>query len=422
MRYGAAAGAGRDRLAIWELERHGERVAGGEWLISDAERAAARRETIAQRFQALLPANRERAARQYAAGGLPDGQEMARVWFPRDIAALEARLAGRPLAAWAEGDVLHVLWRGEADRAGLAGGVQVPLWPADGAAGLWEASVRVRRLDQAVISLTVTAAGAGDTLFGSMAAGPLVFRGARAPGPAPDGPAAGELHGHVLESGVLGGPRAVTVYLPPGAGSGGPLPGCVLADGQSVPAFAPRLEAAIAAGTTPPAVLVGVHNAHGAGRTGPPKADLRSLEYLPSFRSRRFAAHLSFVAGEVIPWAAGRFPVAAGPWTAAGFSSGAAWAIAAGQRRPDVFGGVAALSAGVVPSRIARASRQVRHYLAAGTLENGCRHGTAEWAARLERAGLPCAHREWTGGHDSWWWHAELPAALAWLLATGAAG
>jgi hypothetical protein len=68
------AGAGRDRLAVWDREEHGERIAEGDWLVSDAERAAAGRETTAERSRALLPGNRERAARQYACGGLPDGR------------------------------------------------------------------------------------------------------------------------------------------------------------------------------------------------------------------------------------------------------------------------------------------------------------------------------------------------------------
>jgi enterochelin esterase-like enzyme len=249
-----------------------------------------------------------------------------------------------------------------------------------------------------------------------MAGEPVVFRGQRAPGPAPDGPLTGELQEHVLDSAALGAPRAVTVYLPPQAGDG-PLPACALADGQAVPSFAPALEAAILAGTTPPTILVGVHNASVHDSSGLPQGDLRNLEYLPQRKSRRFRAHLSFVADEVVPWAAARFPLSPRPWVAAGFSSGAAWAIAAGQRRPDVFGGVAALSAGVVPGRIAGGSRPVRHYLAAGMLEPGFRRQTSEWAARLERAGMGCTYREWAGGHDNWWWHSQLPAALAWLLA-----
>jgi enterochelin esterase-like enzyme len=59
----------------------------------------------------------------------------------------------------------------------------------------------------------------------------------------------------------------------------------------------------------------------------------------------------------------------------------------------------------------------VRHYLAAGTLEEGFRRSTLEWATRLRRAGVPCSHHEWPGGHDPFWWERTLPDALAWLLA-----
>jgi enterochelin esterase-like enzyme len=191
----------------------------------------------------------------------------------------------------------------------------------------------------------------------------------------------------------------------------------VLADGESVTGFARVLEPAIASGAAPPVVLVGVHNAGGHAD----RSDLRAQEYLPRHRPRRFAAHLSFVTGEVIPWAAASLPVdPAGPshrWLAGGFSNGAAWAIGAAQRRPEVFGGVAALSAGIVPRRVAGASRDVRHYLAAGTLEEGFRRSTLEWATRLRRAGVPCSHHEWPGGHDPFWWQRTLPDALAWLLA-----
>jgi enterochelin esterase-like enzyme len=30
---------------------------------------------------------------------------------------------------------------------------------------------------------------------------------------------------------------------------------------------------------------------------------------------------------------------------------------------------------------------------------------------------MACTYREWAGGHDNWWWQAQLPVALAWLLA-----
>jgi enterochelin esterase-like enzyme len=231
-------------------------------------------------------------------------------------------------------------------------------------------------------------------------------------------PAAERLDGtvdeHSLDSAALGAPRRVTLYRPPGPA--GPLPGCVLADGQSVRGFAQVLEPAIVAGAVPPVLLVGVHNAADPARPWP---DRRGQEYLPGRDRARFNAHLHFVTGEVIPWAAGRSGGADGSWVAAGFSNGGAWAIAAAQRRPDLFTAVAAFSAGIVPRQLtskARAAR-VRHYLAAGTLETGFRQATRQWAERLRRAGLACRHQEWVGGHDPFWWDQQLPAALAWLLA-----
>jgi enterochelin esterase-like enzyme len=124
--------------------------------------------------------------------------------------------------------------------------------------------------------------------------------------------------------------------------------------------------------------------------------------------------------GRHIAGAAGRFGPVEGPWVSAGFSNGAVWAIAAGQRHPDVFGAVAALSAGSVPRRISGRARsaRIRHYLAAGTLEAGFRRSTREWAERLGRAGLPCRHEEWIGGHDHIWWEQQFPVALSWLLSS----
>jgi enterochelin esterase-like enzyme len=364
----------------------------------------------------VLPANRRRAAEQYCAGVLPDGQDMVRVWRPRDPAVLRARLgAGQPpLAAWSEDDILHVLWQGHAEEVGLSAGIQPRLWPVEGASDLWEVSLRIRRLDEAVISIMVAPGLAGSDQPGRVP-DTLVWRGPRAPAAMPATQRlSGTVEEHTLGSAALRAPRQVTIYRPPGPG--GPLPGCVLADGQSARGFAHTLEPAILAGDVPPVLLVGVHNAADPARLWP---DRRGQEYLPGHNRRRFDAHLHFVTGEVVPWAASHFGAADGPWAAAGFSNGGAWAIAAAQRRPDVFTTVAALSAGVVPHRLtskARAAR-VRHYLAAGTLEAGFRTATGQWAQRLQRAGLPCRHHEWVGGHDHLWWDQQLPVALAWLLA-----
>jgi hypothetical protein len=70
---------GGDRLAVRTYEQAGEQIPAGDPSVTDAERAAAGQETLAERFAAVLAGNRDRAASQYAAGGLPDGQDMVRV-------------------------------------------------------------------------------------------------------------------------------------------------------------------------------------------------------------------------------------------------------------------------------------------------------------------------------------------------------
>jgi enterochelin esterase-like enzyme len=413
--------ADRDPLAVWTYTEAGEEIANGHPSVTDAQRAAAGRETVAERSAALLLVNRERAAEQYAAGELPQGHDVMRVWRPRAAAELRARLVEPPLAVWAEGDVLHVLWQGEADEVWLSSGVQPRLWRVEGTADLWEASLRIRRLDEAVVSLAVLPLRAGQSRFGQRLPDERVWCGPRAPAAIPAAePLRGRLERHVLDSVPLDEPRTVTVYRPPGADGG--LPTCVLADGQSTAAFAAVLESAIGAGAVPPVLLVGVHHAVPPGPQGP---DLRAMEYLPGHDREQFDAHLAFVTDEVLPWVTerfgppgGRFGRRAGPWLAAGCSNGGAWAIAAAQRRPDVFGAVAAFSAGVVPGKVSRAARSagVRHYLGAGLLESGFRRATGEWADRIARAGLPVRHEEWVGGHDYLWWEQRLPVALGWLL------
>jgi enterochelin esterase-like enzyme len=402
-----------DPLAVRTFIDTGEQVAYGDPSVTDQQRAAAGRETVAERSRALLEGNRRRAAEQAAAGRLPDDQDMVRVWWPRHPATLRARLRDTPLAVWAEDDVLHVLWQGQADQVQLVAGIQPQLWPVQGAEDLWEASLRIRRLDQAVISIAVLPSRAGEQVPGR-ATDTLVCRGPQAPAALPAAPSlTGTVQEHTLASRALGAPRRLTVYRPPA--HQGPLPGCVLADGESARSFAEVLEPAILAGAVPPVLLVGVHNAADPASPGP---DRRAQEYLPGHHRRRFDAHLGFVADEVIPWATSQVGMAPGPWVAAGFSNGGAWAVAAAQRRPQVFAAVAAFSVGVVPHRISSRARAagVRHYLAAGTLEPGFRQATRQWAQRLQRAGLDCRYHEWVGGHDHLWWAQQLPAALGWLL------
>jgi hypothetical protein len=298
-----------DSLAVRTMVMAGEEVAVSHPYVTDAQRMAAGRETVAGRTRALLEANRERAAARYAAGWLADGEEVQRVWRARDQSELRWRLGAGRFAVWSEVDVLHVLWRGEGDRVLLGGGLSAPMWPVRGAAGLWEVSLRVRRLDEAVTTLFVLALRASDLPFGQVAIDRVTWRGPRAPVDQTSGrPLAGRIREHVLQSIALRAPRTVSVYVPPGEAGTGPLRGCVLADGESTRAFAQALEPAIMSGAAPPVLLVGVHSA--ADPANP--ADPRAREYLPRQEPRRFESHLRFVTGEVIPWATRTFPVNGG--------------------------------------------------------------------------------------------------------------
>src|SRR5215475_11708971 len=232
-----------DPFAVRTRTSAGEEIAFSDPRVSDAQRAAAGRETVAERMRALLPENRRRAAAAYAAGGLPDGQEMQRVWQPRKAAELRERLGESRCVLWASGDVLHVLWRGEAEQVLLAGALHAPMWPVKGTQGLWEASLRMRRLDEAVVTVMMIGLGPADLPFGVPVTDTVTWHGPRAPEVREvEGPLAGQLREHVLESAVLRGPRTVSVYLPPAGSFTGTLPGCALADGEAVADFARVLE------------------------------------------------------------------------------------------------------------------------------------------------------------------------------------
>jgi len=103
-----------DPLTVWTFVQAGEEIASGDLSVTDQQRAAAGRETVAERRRALLEPNHRRAAEQYAAGGLPNGEDVLRVWRPRHRAARWAgdHDSGGPASA-------TLTWRGPRAPAGL---------------------------------------------------------------------------------------------------------------------------------------------------------------------------------------------------------------------------------------------------------------------------------------------------------------
>jgi hypothetical protein len=309
------------------------------------------------------------------------------------------------------GDVLELLFRGRADRVECSGGIQLPMWRV-GRSDIWELSVRIARLDHALVSLVPHPLCDSDQRFGSpLRLEPLTFRGAHA-SLAP--PALEDDAGLVraeLEGPGMGGPRAVCAWRPPS--TRGRLPVIYCADALAA-AMARTVGAAIASGSLDPVLLVGIESGGLAG-----SVDRRAQEYLPGWSRRRFAAHERFVLERVLPWAerthgASRDP---GRRFTLGCSNGAAWALAMAQRHPSTFRGAAAFSvAGDHPIR-ARHHANQRYALCAGTLEPGFARRTAAWAAALGRdPQTTVAHRERVAGHDFQLWLEEAPWALGALL------
>lgn len=413
MSSGRSSPRGRDRLALGEYESDGElRVGVADLHVTDAERRAAGVETLAAAERRLRRSNRRRARAcwETRASPLPDGAQLRRVWRPRPLAELRERLGNAGAAIWSEGDVLEFLYRGAAERVHCSSGVQLEMWRA-GRSDVWELSVRVARLDEAVISLVAIPLGDGDNAFGGPLGEPVHFRGPAAPA-APDQidtlPATRSTG---LEAPGIGGPRGVSAWRP--EAPAGDLPVVYCADNAAM-SLARTVGAAVAAGRLPPVLLVGIESGHATAGV-----DRRAQEYLPGVSRRRFAHHERFVLEHVLPWAEREHGATADPRRrfALGFSNGATWALAMAQRHPGTFAGVAAFSVAGLPPRRALHNPGQRYALCAGILEPGFAANTAAWVRALRRGHeTHVSHREPVAGHDFVLWLEQAPWALGELL------
>ena len=162
-------------------------------------------------------------------------------------------------------------------------------------------TVRVERLDELVLTYGFWPLDAGGApAFAGRPDPDGRWRGPAAPpSPPTNDPVLGQLLEHTIDSAGLVGPRRVTVYLPPGHTADQELPVVYATDGQGLAAYARRVDAAIAAGTLAPVVLVGAH----AAMADPVRGNLRALEYLYGFDARRFDGHQRFFVDELSAWA-----------------------------------------------------------------------------------------------------------------------
>lgn len=239
---------------------------------------------------------------------------------------------------------------------------------------------------------------------------------------APEDVPAGTLRRHRLGSGVLAAERDVWVYEPPG-----PLPAetdvVVLLDGDlwfGQLGFESALDRLVAIGLLPPVVVL-----------APDAVD-------EAVRAREFGgrdAYVNFLAAELLPWAAARWPITYDParTVIAGQGLGGLTALYTGYAAPMRFGNVAAQSAALAwrPERepeeasvpwITRryadgAPRELRLHLDVGLCEGALLDQTRGLRAALRARQYPVTCTEYNGGADYACWQGALADGLIALLA-----
>jgi enterochelin esterase-like enzyme len=323
------------------------------------------------------------------------------------VAAQEAPSSWEPFAPalTANGDLLFLTVAVDADEVHAFGGVQGQL---DRVGPLWVGTWRVRDLARCALSVSVSAVGPNAPAGGAVDA-TVTWIGPAAVDLLPEVDVApGTIRRMHMPAAALGGVRDVEVFQPPG--TTGTLPVCLLADGQGTEHIARVLGPAIAAGTVAPLLLAGIHNGWSPDAIEYP--DLRNREYVPSIDPARFTAHLEFITGEVVPMLCRNYDVVAPPWTVAGFSSGAVWALETAARRPDIAGHVVALSPGV-PTTPPPPGSEIVHVIGGGRLEPNFHQVSIEIAKDLRAKGFKVHEVSWDGGHDPLWWRQLLVHQLA---------
>ena len=378
--------------------------------VTDEERAQLGLPPATQLRREVEQANRN-SARQVAEHGLPEGANLRRVYRPLRPAALAEVLGERSEAVWRDGDDVVFCWHGSASAVTVWFGIEMAMEQLEGS-DLWVLVVRIGDLDRAAFSYRFVPADGHEPRQWAERSG--TWRGPEAPpAPAVAQTLVGELRTVELDSAALDERRRIHVYLPPGQDRRN-VPGVLYATDGRV--SAELIEPLVLAGRIPPIVSVGVTFGDDPG------ADRRAEEYLPGFQPERFEAHRRFFVEEVPARTEAELGVLPSREDRAifGVSNGAAFAASMGVRHPERFGTVIAFSLGITGAAPAWAPGEApRHYLCAGSLEEGFERGTRRWAEVVRAGGAEVLHRTWVSGHDPAMWDGELPKALEWAYGSG---
>lgn len=334
-----------------------------------------------------------------------------------DASVMESRLGQDAFTFWAEGEVLHIAARRRAPLVTLCCALQSGMEQIAGHPDLWALSARVPDLDKAVIELMIFS---GEEVGPPLSKVPQ-WRGPQAParGEGREVPA-GWITEHRIQSAAMGEPRDLTIYRPPGDG---PFPVIYLADGETVSQFAMTIQPLIERGGLPPLMIVGLHSGP-AGATGGEQTNLiRHQEYLTGWAGEpqpRWLGHDRFLREEVMPMAESLGASSRREDRAvAGFSNGAAWALAMATDHPDLFGKVIGLSFGWHAGKLEEMLRTTRFgdvWLGAGTLEPEFHATTRAAAGVLESQADRVAFDSRVSGHSPVMWNEQFPVAAVWVF------
>lgn len=180
-------------------------------------------------------------------GASPD---ICRVKQPLTSELVEQRLQGKTLAWWRNQDLFTVAAKNAGTDVRLSGAINAPMAQLQGTY-LWVLTMKIPRLDQAVIDMIVTPSG-------PRTSDAPEWRGAAAePAPVLINRLRGKLITETLQSKHLGEPRKLTIYRPEHFDPSATYPVAYFADGSGVGLFAHLIEPAIREGRVRPIVMVG---------------------------------------------------------------------------------------------------------------------------------------------------------------------
>ena len=378
--------------------------------ISDQERAELGVPSMEELQRRMATLSRRLAVDRAAQPGwLPEGQRFCRVWTNPEPAVLRARMASEGTTAWADGDAITFVAE-SASPVTVTPAFPIETW--DAGDGLQVLSLRVERLDEAVITYTFTPTDGMPSMNFRRGSHDGRFRGVNAPPElASNDPLLGTSVEHAVDSDALGERRKVTVYRPLGHAAGDNTPVIYATDGNMFAPYARRLDAAIEAGICPPVVIVAAHSAS----FDPIRGNLRAAEYLPRFDEQVYTAHQQFFMNELPAWAEAELGVPSAPtrrgiW---GCSDGGGHAAMTARLFPERFGHAFVYSTGMPPDMTYEwTDEHPFMHLCAGTLEGPFHQATEAWAGYLMLVDAPYHFTERVAGHDLVQWAEELPHAI----------